>query len=88
MKVSYALKLLREYIIWPQMKFPDFYLIVTNKKCVQKYRKLDLRWPTASSISDCFATLHFLPLLPFLPPFATFCLFFPLFATFFHFLPI
>ena len=31
MKVSYALKLLREYIIWPQIKILDFELIVTNK---------------------------------------------------------
>ena len=41
MKVSYALKLLREYIIWPQMKILDIDLIVTNKKCMQKYRKLN-----------------------------------------------
>ena len=32
MKVSYALKLLREYIIWPQMKILDIELIVTNKQ--------------------------------------------------------
>ena len=30
MKVSYASKLLREYIIWPQIKILDFDLIVTN----------------------------------------------------------
>merc|ERR1711954_97609 len=55
---------------------------------MQKYRKLDLRWPMASSISDCIATIHFLPLLPFLQHFATFCHFLQLFATFCHFLPL
>merc|ERR1711954_362228 len=34
------LVLLREYIIWPQMKILDFDLIVTNKKCMQKWQKL------------------------------------------------
>merc|ERR1711954_146577 len=59
---------------------------------MQKYRKLDLRWPMASSISDCIATIHFLPLLPFFATFchffATFCHFLPLLATFGHFLTL
>ena len=49
MKVSYALKLLREYIIWPQMKILDIDLIVTNKKCMQKYRKLNCQKGTPQS---------------------------------------
>ena len=39
-KVSYALKLLRENIIWLLMEILDIDLIVTNKKVMQKYRKL------------------------------------------------
>ena len=32
------------------MKILNIGLIVTNKKFMPKYRKLDLRWPTASLI--------------------------------------
>ena len=37
---SYELKLLRENIIWLLMKILDINLIVTNKKIMQKYKKL------------------------------------------------
>ena len=39
-KKSFALKLLRENIIWLLMKILDIDLIVMNKKIMQKYRKL------------------------------------------------
>ena len=39
-KVSYALNLLRENIIWLLMKILDIDLTVTNKKNMQKYKKI------------------------------------------------
>ena len=45
MKMSYALKLLKEYIIWLQMKILDFDLIVRNKKNYAKVLEIEfLNW--------------------------------------------
>ena len=37
---NYALKLLRENLVWLLMKILDIDLIVSNKKTMQMYRKL------------------------------------------------
>ena len=64
-KVSYALKLLRENIIWLLMKILDIDLIVTNKKIMQKYKKLSpdsvntLNYLIRQKVMKLWSILHY-----------------------------